>query len=312
MSSGGYRQGPGPDPRPSPRAHRARRRRRPHREPSRRLARLRRARLHDRGCRGRRDRLRQHRHRGLPDPRDHREGVLRLIPRRIFTMDAVSYTAQWMAAARSIESEREDALFVDPPASDLAAPRGFELIERYDGGGLPPFISIRTRFLDDAIKDVLAEGGIQQVLADRGGHGHPGVPPRLAGGHPGLRGRPRPPDRGEASPPRRPSGPSRASTGAGRSARPHPGVDARPGGRRLRPHPPDPVGRGGADLLPHRGAGRRTAPAARLRLGARQPPGIRRSRPPPGRAAPSRSAGWTPSPPTARRGSSARTSPRSS
>ncbi|WP_406208252.1 SAM-dependent methyltransferase [Kitasatospora sp. NBC_01560] len=79
-------------------------------------------------------------------------------------MDAVSYTAQWMAAARSQESEREDALFVDPLARDLAAPRGFELIERYAGGGLLPFISIRTKYLDDAIRDVLAESGIQQVV----------------------------------------------------------------------------------------------------------------------------------------------------
>ncbi|WP_035795665.1 class I SAM-dependent methyltransferase [Kitasatospora mediocidica] len=79
-------------------------------------------------------------------------------------MDAVSYTAQWMAAARAQESEREDALFVDPLAQDLAAPRGFELIERYAGGGLLPFISIRTRYLDDAIRDVLATSGIQQVV----------------------------------------------------------------------------------------------------------------------------------------------------
>ncbi|MEV6978081.1 SAM-dependent methyltransferase [Kitasatospora sp. NPDC093806] len=79
-------------------------------------------------------------------------------------MDAVSYTAQWMAAARAQESEREDALFVDPLAEALAAPRGFELIERYAGGGLLPFISIRTRYLDDAIRDVLADTGIQQVV----------------------------------------------------------------------------------------------------------------------------------------------------
>ncbi|MET9091438.1 SAM-dependent methyltransferase [Streptomyces cyaneofuscatus] len=79
-------------------------------------------------------------------------------------MDAVSYTAQWMAAARAQESEREDPLFVDPLARDLAAPRGFELIERYVGGGVLPFISIRTRFLDDAIKEIVAGGGIQQVV----------------------------------------------------------------------------------------------------------------------------------------------------
>ncbi|MCJ1680411.1 SAM-dependent methyltransferase [Streptomyces sp. APSN-46.1] len=79
-------------------------------------------------------------------------------------MHAVSYTAQWMAAARALESEREDALFVDPLARDLAEPKGFELIDRYVGGGLLPFISIRTRFLDDAIRDLLADGSIQQVV----------------------------------------------------------------------------------------------------------------------------------------------------
>ncbi|WEH39142.1 SAM-dependent methyltransferase [Streptomyces sp. NBC_01218] len=79
-------------------------------------------------------------------------------------MHAVSYTAQWMAAARAIESEREDALYVDPLARDLAEPKGFELIDRYAGGGLLPFITIRTRYLDDAIRDLLADGTIHQVV----------------------------------------------------------------------------------------------------------------------------------------------------
>jgi methyltransferase (TIGR00027 family) len=79
-------------------------------------------------------------------------------------MHAVSYTAQWMAAARALESEREDALYVDPLARSLAEPKGFELIDRYAGGGLLPFISVRTRFLDDAIRDLLADGTIGQVV----------------------------------------------------------------------------------------------------------------------------------------------------
>ncbi|MCP3754420.1 SAM-dependent methyltransferase [Streptomyces sp. TBY4] len=79
-------------------------------------------------------------------------------------MHAVSYTAQWMAAARALESDRDDALYTDPLARDLAAPKGFELIERYAGGGLLPFISIRTAFLDESIRSVLAEGGITQVV----------------------------------------------------------------------------------------------------------------------------------------------------
>lgn len=79
-------------------------------------------------------------------------------------MHAVSYTAQWMAAARALESEREDALYIDPLARALAAPKGFELIDRYEGGGLLPFISIRTKFLDDNIATLLADGTIQQVV----------------------------------------------------------------------------------------------------------------------------------------------------
>jgi methyltransferase (TIGR00027 family) len=80
------------------------------------------------------------------------------------TMPAVSYTAQWMAAARALESERDDALYRDPLARALAEPDGFRLIERYQGGGLQPFISIRTRYLDDAIRAVLEAGQVTQVV----------------------------------------------------------------------------------------------------------------------------------------------------
>jgi methyltransferase (TIGR00027 family) len=80
-------------------------------------------------------------------------------------MHAVSYTAQWMAAVRALETERDgDRLFEDPLARDLAAPRGFELVDRYVGGGLVPFIIIRTRFFDDSIALALADGEIRQVV----------------------------------------------------------------------------------------------------------------------------------------------------
>ncbi|MBC3842708.1 SAM-dependent methyltransferase [Streptacidiphilus sp. 4-A2] len=80
-------------------------------------------------------------------------------------MEAVSYTAQWTAAARAVESERVgDAMFDDPYARELAAPRGFELLDTYGGGGLLGFIAIRTKYLDDTITAVLAETGIRQVV----------------------------------------------------------------------------------------------------------------------------------------------------
>ncbi|MCL3999249.1 class I SAM-dependent methyltransferase, partial [Streptomyces lavenduligriseus] len=80
-------------------------------------------------------------------------------------MEAVSYTAQWTAAARALESERTgDAMFEDPFARALAAPRGFELLDKYGGGGLIPFIAIRTRYFDDSVDTVLRDGDVRQVV----------------------------------------------------------------------------------------------------------------------------------------------------
>ena len=85
------------------------------------------------------------------------------------TMYPVSLTAQWMAAARALESERPDAQYVDPFARDLAGDHGFELLHKYENGGLVPFISIRTRFLDDGIRALVADdadggAGIRQIV----------------------------------------------------------------------------------------------------------------------------------------------------
>lgn len=80
-------------------------------------------------------------------------------------MEAVSYTAQWTAAARALETERGDlAIFEDRFAPALAAPRGFELLEKNRGSGLIPFIAIRTRYLDDSIREILAENDIRQIV----------------------------------------------------------------------------------------------------------------------------------------------------
>ncbi|GGZ39262.1 S-adenosyl-L-methionine-dependent methyltransferase [Streptomyces inusitatus] len=80
-------------------------------------------------------------------------------------METVSYTAQWTAAARALETERGDqAIFQDPYARALAAPRGFELLEKNRGSGLAPFIAIRTRYLDESIKQILAENAVRQIV----------------------------------------------------------------------------------------------------------------------------------------------------
>ncbi len=81
------------------------------------------------------------------------------------TMEAVSYTAQWTAAARALETEREDErLLHDEYARALAEPRGFELLAKYGGGGLQEFVAIRTRYLDDSIATILATTDIRQVV----------------------------------------------------------------------------------------------------------------------------------------------------
>ncbi|MGW0737711.1 SAM-dependent methyltransferase [Streptomyces sp. NPDC002851] len=83
-------------------------------------------------------------------------------------METVSYTSQWTAAARALESERSDALFNDPLARKLAEPRGFELLDKYGGGGLVEFVAVRTRYLDDAINDLVGQGIRQVVLIAAG------------------------------------------------------------------------------------------------------------------------------------------------
>ncbi|MBT2443666.1 SAM-dependent methyltransferase [Streptomyces sp. ISL-36] len=79
-------------------------------------------------------------------------------------MEAVSRTAQWTAAARALETEREDRLFADPYARTVADRIGFELLERYAGAGTVPFLAIRTTYLDRAIVKAVEERGIRQVV----------------------------------------------------------------------------------------------------------------------------------------------------
>jgi methyltransferase (TIGR00027 family) len=79
-------------------------------------------------------------------------------------MDDISYTAMWTAAARALESERANGLFRDDYARHLAQPRGFELLDRYQGAAVADFIAVRTRYIDDAITRVFAETEIRQVV----------------------------------------------------------------------------------------------------------------------------------------------------
>jgi methyltransferase (TIGR00027 family) len=73
-------------------------------------------------------------------------------------------TARWAAAVRAKESGREDRLFSDPWAAELAGPEGRDWVERRPPESLITMI-LRTRFFDDWLRRVTAEHpAIRQVV----------------------------------------------------------------------------------------------------------------------------------------------------
>jgi methyltransferase (TIGR00027 family) len=85
-------------------------------------------------------------------------------------MDQLGMTSRLVAAARERESLRADRLFNDPFARELAGDEGramlamAESMPRQVGASAPtenPYLSIRTRFLDDVVQSAI-HGGIRQ------------------------------------------------------------------------------------------------------------------------------------------------------
>ncbi len=80
----------------------------------------------------------------------------------------VAPTSRWMAAVRAREGEREDRLFHDPLAADLAGPEGFAWLDRMENasrpGGPGSYAVIRTRFFDDFLLDACWRSGVRQVV----------------------------------------------------------------------------------------------------------------------------------------------------
>ncbi|MFJ2131503.1 class I SAM-dependent methyltransferase [Streptomyces sp. NPDC087845] len=79
-------------------------------------------------------------------------------------MEAVSYTAQWTAAARALETERDDALFSDPYARTVAGDTGFTLLERYASPVTVEYLALRTAYLDQVLLNSLTAHDIDQVV----------------------------------------------------------------------------------------------------------------------------------------------------
>ncbi len=77
----------------------------------------------------------------------------------------VSFTAKVIAAGRAIETQRPDALFIDPFAEQLAGPEAIQeaipKLEEDEQQGRP-FTSVRTRFFDDFL--ISRSQNIQQIV----------------------------------------------------------------------------------------------------------------------------------------------------
>ncbi len=86
-------------------------------------------------------------------------------------MDQVALTSRWIAAVRARETEREDRLFEDPLAAQLAGPEGFAYLDRMvrdQPDGRPDvhlaYLVHRTRHFDDLLHAAAHEAGIRQIV----------------------------------------------------------------------------------------------------------------------------------------------------
>lgn len=87
-------------------------------------------------------------------------------------MSGVGATSRWIAAARALETESEQPLFTDPYARALAGDEGFALLTEMRRAAGPTagttgpdlYLSLRTRFFDDALMGAVRDGGITQVV----------------------------------------------------------------------------------------------------------------------------------------------------
>jgi methyltransferase (TIGR00027 family) len=82
-------------------------------------------------------------------------------------MSPVGATSCLVAAARAVESESAGALFHDPYARALAGEDGFAAVRAAAGLGAEQrdaFLAIRTRFIDDFLKEAVFKRGVGQVV----------------------------------------------------------------------------------------------------------------------------------------------------
>ncbi|MEP6594060.1 MAG: class I SAM-dependent methyltransferase, partial [Acidobacteriota bacterium] len=76
-----------------------------------------------------------------------------------------------MAASRALETESTDPLYRDPLARQLAGEAGFAMLGAMRAAiGLPmstaadPYLTIRTRYFDDALRETVRDESVRQVV----------------------------------------------------------------------------------------------------------------------------------------------------
>jgi methyltransferase (TIGR00027 family)/uncharacterized protein (TIGR02246 family) len=85
-------------------------------------------------------------------------------------LSGVGNTARWIAATRAMESELALPLFSDPYARELSGEEGFKLQTLMraamgaQGAGPDIYLSIRTKYLDDAILHAVRSRNLHQVV----------------------------------------------------------------------------------------------------------------------------------------------------
>jgi len=79
------------------------------------------------------------------------------------TNNLLGSTAHWTASVRAMESRREDRLFNDPWAAELAGQDGAAWVEHRSADSVIPMV-IRTRFFDDFLERITQQEKVQQVV----------------------------------------------------------------------------------------------------------------------------------------------------
>lgn len=77
--------------------------------------------------------------------------------------DMLGSTARWTAAVRARESERDDGLYEDPWAADLAGAEGLAWIDAHSEASVVAIV-LRTRFFDDFLQRIVSDNAIRQVV----------------------------------------------------------------------------------------------------------------------------------------------------